>query len=308
MKNKVSTLILALVASMLVAGSCDKHEEDRAALWTELGILQTRVDEINQSIVSLKAIITAIQEEDYITDVKPVYEESVKVGYVIYFLHGNPITIYDGKDGKNGKNGKDGEDGEDGKDAGGPDVSIKKAEDGQWYWTVNGQWIVDDWNNKFPVYGSDAICPQLKISNGAWYVSYDDGRTWTFLSNIVGTADACISYVSNYSEFYRFRINDGSYFDIPVYSKPSISFDVEKSFVLSPGKSRIIKYNVVCPNTSFEIGANANGGLEVYISRDGNYSGSITVVAPENFESGQVTVFFNSSSYVIMNTFNISAK
>jgi hypothetical protein len=55
-------------------------------------------------------------------------------------------TGEDGKDGANGTNGTDGKDGADGS---------------------NGQ---------------DGITPQLKIENGYWYVSYDNGTTWKQLA------------------------------------------------------------------------------------------------------------------------------
>ena len=66
---------------------------------------------------------------------------------------GKPISLkgdkgQDGSNGQDGADGKDGQDGEDGKD----------GADGQ--------------------DGKDGITPQLKIKEGYWYISYDNGTTW----------------------------------------------------------------------------------------------------------------------------------
>ena len=56
-------------------------------------------------------------------------------------------TGADGQDGQNGTDGKDGQDGQDGK---------------------------------------DGVTPQLKIEDGYWYISYDNGTTWTQLGKATG--------------------------------------------------------------------------------------------------------------------------
>lgn len=65
------------------------------------------------------------------------------------------FEIPEGKQGEAGQDGKDGADGVDGKNG------------------TNGI------NGKDGVDGKDGITPKLKIENGYWYVSYDEGKTWT---------------------------------------------------------------------------------------------------------------------------------
>lgn len=87
--------------------------------------------------------------------------------YQLKDAEGHPISLkgekgdngkdgMDGKDGTDGKDGQDGADGEDGKDG------------------ANGQ------------DGKDGITPQLKIEDGYWYISYDNGATWTQLGKATG--------------------------------------------------------------------------------------------------------------------------
>lgn len=88
-----------------------------------------------------------------------------------------------------------GEDGQDGKT---PIIGAEKDTDGVYYWTVDGEWLTDSEGNKIKAQGStsqegtdgedgkDGITPQLKIENGKWYVSYDEGNTWTELGQATG--------------------------------------------------------------------------------------------------------------------------
>ena len=78
--------------------------------------------------------------------------------------NGNKLPV-SGKDGQNGTNGSNGQDGADGKDG-------QDGEDGKD--GANGQ------------DGKDGITPQLKIEEGYWYISYDNGATWTQLGKATG--------------------------------------------------------------------------------------------------------------------------
>ena len=66
-----------------------------------------------------------------------------EVGYTITFLHSDPITIYHGKQGALGADGKT------------PQISIVQGEDGNWYWTLNGQQLTDDEGNPIRANGLD---------------------------------------------------------------------------------------------------------------------------------------------------------
>ena len=60
--------------------------------------------------------------------------------------------------GIDGKDGKDGIDGNDGKDGLPPLISIAQDEaDGNWYWTLNGEWLLDANNQRVRANGIDGI-------------------------------------------------------------------------------------------------------------------------------------------------------
>ena len=86
-------------------------------------------------------------------------------------------VIAEGKDGINGTNGTNGTT---------PQISIKKDTDGNYYWTLDGEWILVDGvkvraNGFDGGSGSNGIAPQIRVNLDTyeWEVSTDGGLTWT---------------------------------------------------------------------------------------------------------------------------------
>ena len=198
-------------------------------VWEALEGLEERIaklealcKEMNTNISALQTIVSALQSNDYITAVVPVEKEGKVIGYTITFGKHDPITIYNGEDGKDGVNGTNGIDGKDGYT---PILGVAKDTDGVYYWTLDGEWLLDAEGNKLRVTGragkdgvdgedgkdgvdgedgkdgqngqdgtngtngtdgKDGITPQLKIEEGYWYISYDKGATWAELGKAIG--------------------------------------------------------------------------------------------------------------------------
>ena len=215
--KKISLLLLTLTLCFFTA--CHK------SIWEELENLDQRVTkleelckEMNTNITSLQTIVSVLQSNDYITGIVEIKKNGEVIGYTITFGKHDPITIYHGQDGKDGADGKDGQDGQNGS-ANAPVIGVAQDTDGVYYWTLNGEWLLDDNGNKLPVSGKDGqngtngsngqdgtdgkdgqdgkdgtdgqdgkdgVTPQLKIEDGCWYISYDNGTTWTQLGKATG--------------------------------------------------------------------------------------------------------------------------
>ena len=131
---------LAAVAMMLLPAACADDYDD-SALWDKVNDHEERIaalekwqEQTNQSIAAMQELLNTT---DMITGVSAVSEGGQTVGYTITFLHSDPITIY------NGTPGADGEDGADGADGQTPQIGLAQAEDGNWYWTLNGETLTD---------------------------------------------------------------------------------------------------------------------------------------------------------------------
>ena len=206
--KKLITYLLVVI-TMIIAG-CSESFDD-SAIWDKLDDHESRIakleelcKQMNTNISSLQTIVKALQNNDYVTSVTPITKDGETIGYTITFTKSQPITIYHGEDGKDGQNGVDGEDGENGKDGSTPVVGVKQDTDGIYYWTLNGEWLLDANGNKIKAQGTDGkegqdgtngedgadgkdgITPQLKIENDYWYISYDNGASWAQLGKATG--------------------------------------------------------------------------------------------------------------------------
>lgn len=182
-------------------------------------LLEQKCDKLNTNIAALQTIIDALQTGDYITSVTPITSGGDEIGYTITFGNHESITIYNGQNGVDGKDGADGRNGQDGYNGQTPIIGVAQDIDGIYYWTLDGKWLLDDNGNKLRVTGQDGkdgrdgadgqnghdgtdgqngqdgangtngvngVTPQLKIEDDYWYISYDNGATWTMVGKATG--------------------------------------------------------------------------------------------------------------------------
>ena len=238
---------LSVAAVALALAACDDYDD--TALWNQVNDNTSRIealeqwqDEVNNNIAALQQLLNT---NDMITSVTPVTLGGEVTGYTITFLHSDPITIYHGEkgdkgdkgdqgeqgeqgiQGEPGKDGADGTDGSDGKDGYTPQIGLTQQTDGNWYWTLDGELMLDP--NGDPIRangdkgeqgddgdkgdtgatgqpGTPAPTPQIKLGssitsgtietdNGtkdsaAWYLSVDNGKTWYRISGDKGEQGA----------------------------------------------------------------------------------------------------------------------
>lgn len=170
--------------------------------WSAFEALQRLCNETNTNLSSLQAIVTALQNNDYITSVDPLTENGKVVGYTIKFAKSNPIVIYNGKDGADGNT---------------PVIGIKKDTDGIYYWTLDGEFILVD-GHKIQAQGDgNGTTPKLEIRNGYWWVSYDNGQNWEQLGKATGEDGKdgeSIKITQDENNVY-FELEDGTVITIP---------------------------------------------------------------------------------------------
>lgn len=188
-------LTMAVMVTAIVLSSC---EYDDGKIWDSVHGLEDRVvkleelcKQMNTNISSLQTIVTALQNNDYVTGVTPVLQNGKEVGYTITFSKSSPITIFHGKDGANGSGHT-------------PVIGVKRDTDGVYYWTLDGSWLTDERGDKIKAEGkdgkdgsdgedgsdgtngNDGITPKFKIENDYWFISYDGGDTWTQVGKATG--------------------------------------------------------------------------------------------------------------------------
>ena len=211
-------LTFAALLAVVALTSCKYDDDD---LWNSVHGLENRVakleelcKQMNTNISSLQTIVTALQNNVYVTGTTPLMKDGKEIGYTITFSKGNPITIYHGKDGQDGEDGIT------------PTISVKKDTDGVYYWTLNGEFIVVD-GGKIQAEGKDGTngtTPQFKIENDYWFVSYDNGTNWTQLGKATGEdgvgSDSMFSGVDyeTSTDYIIFTLSNGTQIKLPTWS------------------------------------------------------------------------------------------
>ena len=214
-------LAFAALFAVVALTSCKYDDDD---LWNSVHGLENRVakleelcKQMNTNISSLQTIVTALQNNVYVTGTTPLMKDGKEIGYTITFSKGNPITIYHGKDGQDGEDGIT------------PTISVKKDTDGVYYWTLNGEFIMVDGGKiqaegKDGTNGTNGTTPQFKIENDYWFVSYDNGANWTQLGKATGEdgigGDSMFSGVDykTSTDYVIFTLADGTQIKLPTWS------------------------------------------------------------------------------------------
>ena len=214
-------LTFAALFAVVALTSCKYDDDD---LWNSVHGLENRVakleelcKQMNTNISSLQTIVTALQNNVYVTGTTPLMKDGKEIGYTITFSKGNPITIYHGKDGQDGEDGTT------------PTISVKKDTDGVYYWTLNGEFIVVDGGKiqaegKDGTNGTNGTTPQFKIENDYWFVSYDNGANWTQLGKATGEdgvgGDSMFSGVDyeTSTDYVIFTLSNGTQIKLPTWS------------------------------------------------------------------------------------------
>ena len=195
-KSIVARLLLVLLTVTAAASSCVKFDDSE--IQDELTNIKSRLsaleDKVNTDISGLWEVVNAQKNGITITSVSETDDS-----WIIVFSNGKTATVSKGGT------------------ASAPAIGVKKDSDGVYYWTLYGQWLLDDGGNKLPVSGTPGtpgITPQLKIDGGYWYVSTDGGASWTKLDKATGEdgkdGDAFFKDVTWDDDYVYLTLMDGT--------------------------------------------------------------------------------------------------
>ena len=300
-----------MACGLLLFSCSDKYDD--SALRNDLSDLENRVTKLeelckqmNTNISSLQKIVDALQDNLSISRV-----EQISDGYIIHFSDGSTATI------KNGKNSEDA-----------PIIGVKKDTDGIYYWTLDGEWLTDEKGNKVKAQGTDGkdgvdgedgtngkdgITPQLKIENGRWMLSMDNGKTWTDIGQATGAdgtdgedgvdgkdgTNGIFKSVTEDNDNVYFTLEDDSVITIPKSdnSKFAIAFDTTDIAILNGGESKTISYTITDATKNTVVKAIAQDGWKVKVDATSTDKGTITITAPNPIVESEILVFANDGSY-----------
>ena len=182
-------LILLLLASCAILSSAVACYDD-SALRDEISDIKERLDALetsaNKGISDLWEVVNALDHKVTILSVTETDD-----AWAISLSNGKTVTISKQANGQS------------------PVIGVRKDSDGVWYWTLDGEWMLDG-GNKVPVSGSDVTALKLKIEGDSWYISYDGGATWNVIESDTGTGGSFFTDVSVDDCYVYLTLQDGT--------------------------------------------------------------------------------------------------
>lgn len=262
----------------LVMPSCENNDNSDE-LMSGLNGLEKRVE----ALEALKDQITAIQElleaaqRNHITSVEDVTDEAGNViGYKINFQDSDPITIYNGGS------------------ASGPQITVEE-EDGELYWKVNGEWLLDGNENKVPAQGKT---PTFRVNpdTGKWEYSFN-GTDWSEVQGAPTDGGSGIIVDTTNEDYVIFKLDGETDIKIPWYKPLDIRFSIDgvenNIFQLNgAATSYSISYEITGDIDNPIVKAFAdNKAYDVKVVKGSeNKKGTIEISHTDAIEQGQVTV------------------
>ena len=151
-------LFTILCTTLLLALTGCQHED----IWEELRDHEQRIEqleklcrELNSNVEAIQTVLAALQQNDYVTEVMKIMEDGMEVGYSLTFAKSGTVTIYHGADGSDGST---------------PKIGVRKASDGGYYWTSDGEWMTGEDGEMIPATVTDPdggyVTPQFRVADG----------------------------------------------------------------------------------------------------------------------------------------------
>lgn len=185
---------LPIILGLTIFAGCEERDDisDRNRLYRledKFVELERLCNIINKNSENIKKLLS---EQAKKVSISSVYK--MGNGYIINFTDGELIELH---------NGKNGEDANPDGSSYVPVIGVKIAKDGLHYWTLDGEWLLDE-NGKMVLaegtkgdkgdagqdgqdgQGGGGVTPLMKIENGYWLVSYDEGKTWEIIGQATG--------------------------------------------------------------------------------------------------------------------------
>lgn len=261
--------ILLMIVPLMALIGCSYDDTD----------IQKRLDDLDGQLTELQALVKALNSDvttlkelvagkRFISDVQPGEDGGYVITLVTAAGETSTITISDGEDGTSSV------------------IGVKQDSDGVYYWTLNGDFILDN-GKKLPVSG---VTPEFKIENSHWWVSYDNGATWTdcgqaqtdqnLFKSVATSEDGKLVYLT---------LADGTVLTFELYVQFGIAFDTA-SATIRVGETAEIPFTLTGADAKTDIQALADGAWKAEVKRTGNEGGTIAVTAPGDSSTGKVIV------------------
>ncbi|HPY81670.1 MAG TPA: leucine-rich repeat protein, partial [Bacteroidales bacterium] len=150
------------------------------------------------------------------------------------------------------------------------------------------------------------VTPQLKIENGFWMLSTDNGETWTNMGTAVGgDGDSFFQNVWQDENYVFMQLKDGTLIQLPKEKPLSITFDESVDIAITGGATKTLNYTVTGATDETVVKAMGQNGWRAKATPVDNTTGTITVTAPDPLTDDEVLVWvYDGKTKTIMSSLN----
>lgn len=295
--------LLCLAALSVVLLACTQELE------TRLSDVESRLSKVEDQVKELNSQVSLIQQllngKYFIQSAEALSDGS---GYKLVLVDkdGNVTekTVLNGKDGKTGKDGVS------------PVVSVKQDTDGNYYWTLNGEWLLvdgkkvrangtdgedgkDGKDGEDGKDGTDAPATQFKVEDGKWYVKIGDGA-WTYVGEAVTEVTGPIVAVdASADDVVVITLADNTVLELPKASvavKLQILVDDTAFASVKAGQTQSTEYEVKVPaGVTYTLDSYEPENWKVTLSEPKDNKGIVSISVPATGKSAKVLLIANGS-------------
>ena len=289
-KSNYILQLLCILMMWIIASCSDSYNDsdlsDRiSGLENRIKSLEEQCKQLNSNVVSIQTLFNAIKSGDVITSVNLIKEGDKEVGYTLAFSKSPAISVYHGKDGNM------------------PVIGAKQDSDGNYYWTVNGEWLLDDKREKAPCNASsNSVTPEFKIDKDNWLMSPDGGKTWVNLGK--GTTDGKSGVFNDIDtsdqQKVTFTLTDGTKLTIPRQVGLSIKFDKNQLTGVKTMTSYNVEYDIEGNTSGLKLEVVSSGNVKAKLNNRNSTNGTITITTGEIIDDYDKVMLLASNGKIVV--------
>lgn len=266
-------IIFASCAAIIGLSGCSYDDTELRGqiekLDSRVTVLEQTVDQLKTNLIGLQTTIDAALAKTEISNVSTLAEGA---GYTITFSDSKfgTITLYNGSN---------------------PSLSAKKDSDGKyyWYWTVSGDWLIDETGNKIPT----SLVPQFRVNaEGYLEVSYD-GLTYSVVDFVDANGTLftpeVFKSIENGDDAVTFTLGNGDTIVIPKAQVFSLNINASTIGIMANQTLRY-PYTITNADEGTFVAGFSNGDFAVSIISNSNSDGFVEITAPPIVGDGKVLV------------------
>lgn len=280
--------LLCLMASFALLVGCTQELESRLSdVESRLAKVEDQVKELNSQV----SLIQQLLNGKYFVQSAEALSDGSGYKLVLVDRDGNMLekTVLNGKTGKDGVS---------------PVVSVKQDIDGNYYWTLNGEWLLVDGkkvraNGTDGKDGADAPSTEFKVENGKWYVKFGDGA-WRYVGEAVTEVTGPIVAIdASADDVVKITLADNTVLEVPKASvavKLQILVDAAAFASVKAGQTQSTEYEVKVPaGVTYTLDSYEPENWKVTISEPKDNKGILSISVPATGKSAKVLLIAGGS-------------